>query len=59
MIFTVKVKVEVVRSVTVEAATIDHAERLGLEKAKELSGGVDGYVMSVQSFPNRKDKDDQ
>lgn len=53
MIYTVEVKVQVIRQVVVEASTIDDAERLGLEKAKALLGGADGSVISVQNFPHK------
>jgi len=56
MIYTVEVKVQVIRQVVVDAATIDDAERLGLEKAKALLGGTDGVVVSVQSFPHKNER---
>ena len=51
MIYMVEVKVQTIRHVTVEAATIDEAEQLGLEEAKALVGGVDGTVLGVWNNP--------
>lgn len=56
MIYTVEVRVQVIRHVVVDAATIDDAERLGLEKAKAMLGGAEGLVLSVQSFPHKKER---
>lgn len=53
MIYMVGVKVETIRHVTVEAATIEEAERLGLEEAKRLVGGIDGQVLEVYSDPKQ------
>lgn len=56
MIYTVEVQVQVIRHVVVDAATIDDAERLGLEKAKAMLGGAEGSVISVQSFPHKNER---
>ena len=53
MIYMVEVKVETIRHVTVEAATIDEAEALGLQEAKALVGGIDGTVLEVYSDPRK------
>jgi len=53
MIYMVEVKVETIRHVTVEAATIDEAEELGLQEAKALVGGIDGTVLEVYSDPKQ------
>ena len=53
MIYMVEVKVETIRHVTVEAATIDEAEALGLQEAKALVGGIDGTVLEVYSDPKQ------
>jgi len=58
MIYNVKVQVEVIRTVTVEASTIDDAERVGLDKAIALAGGIDGFVLSVSSLPTKKGTND-
>lgn len=46
--YKVEVKVETVRNVVVEAATIDEAEVLGSQEAMALVGGVDSTVLSVE-----------
>lgn len=51
MIYMVEVKVETIRHVTVDAATIDEAEQLGLREAMALVGGIDGTVLGVWSNP--------
>lgn len=53
MIYMVGVKVETIRHVTVEAATIEEAEELGLQEAKALVGGIDGTVLEVYSDPKQ------
>ena len=53
MIYMVEVKVETIRHVTVDAATIDEAEQLGLQEAKALVGGIDGTVLEVYSNPKQ------
>jgi len=53
MIYMVEVKVETIRNVTVDAATIDEAEELGLQEAKALVGGIDGTVLEVYSDPKQ------
>jgi hypothetical protein len=53
MIYMVEVKVETIRHVTVDAATIDEAEQLGLQEAKALVGGVDGTFLDVYSDPKK------
>ncbi len=53
MIYMVEVKVETIRHVCVEAATIDEAEALGLQEAKALVGGIDGTVLEVYSDPKQ------
>jgi len=53
MIYMVEVKVETIRHVTVDAATIDEAEELGLQEAKALVGGIDGTVLEVYSDPKQ------
>ncbi len=53
MIYMVEVKVETIRHVTVDAATIDEAEALGLQEAKALVGGIDGTVLEVYSNPKQ------
>ena len=53
MIYMVEVKVETIRHVCVEAATIDEAEQLGLKEAKMLVGGIDGTVLEVYSDPKQ------
>ena len=49
----VGVKVETIRHVTVDAATIEEAEELGLKEAMALVGGVDGTVLEVYSDPKQ------
>ena len=49
----VGVKVETIRHVTVEAATIEEAEELGLKEAMALVGGIDGTVLEVYSDPKK------
>jgi hypothetical protein len=53
MIYMVEVKVETIRHVCVEAATIDEAEQLGLQEAKALVGGIDGTVLAVYNDPRQ------
>ena len=53
MIYMVGVKVETIRHVTVEAATIEEAEELGLQEAMALVGGIDGTVLEVYSDPKQ------
>jgi len=53
MIYTVGVKVETIRHVTVDAATIEEAEQLGLKEAMALVGGIDGTVLEVYSDPRQ------
>jgi len=53
MIYMVEVKVETIRHVTVEAATIEEAEELGLKEAMALVGGVDGTGLEVYSDPKQ------
>ena len=53
MIYMVGVKVETIRHVTVEAATIDEAEQRGLNEAMALVGGIDGTVLEVYSDPKQ------
>ena len=53
MIYTVGVKVETIRHVTVDAATIEEAEQLGLKEAMSLVGGIDGTVLEVYSDPKQ------
>lgn len=59
MIYMVEVKVETIRHVTVDAATIDEAEALGLQEAKALVGGIDGTVLEVYSDPRQLIGEDQ
>jgi hypothetical protein len=53
MIYMVGVKVQTIRHVTVEAATIEEAEELGLKEAMALVGGIDGTVLEVYSNPRQ------
>ena len=53
MIYMVEVKVETIRHVTVDAATIDEAEQRGLSEAKALVGGIDGTVLAVYNDPHQ------
>ena len=53
MIYMVEVKVETIRHVTVDAATIDEAEQLGLKEAKALVGGIDGTVLEMYRDPKQ------
>lgn len=53
MIYMVEVKVETIRHVTVDAATIDEAEQLGLIEAMARVGGIDGTVLGVWSDPRK------
>lgn len=53
MIYMVGVKVETIRHVTVDAATIEEAEERGLKEAMALVGGVDGTVLEVYSDPRQ------
>lgn len=53
MIYMVGVKVQTIRHVTVEAATIEEAEELGLKEAIALVRGIDGTVLEVYSNPRQ------
>jgi hypothetical protein len=53
MIYMVEVKVETIRHVCVDAATLEEAETRGLNEAKALVGGVDGTVLAVYNEPKQ------
>lgn len=53
MVYNVEVKVEAIRHMTVEAATVEEAEEIGLKEAIDLVGGIDGTVLGVWSDPKK------
>jgi len=51
MVYMVEVKVTTIRHVTVEAGTLEDAERIGLEEAMKLVGGIGGEVVAIYNNP--------
>lgn len=49
--YIVEVEVKTIRHVTVDAASIEAAETVGLREAMALVGGVSGEVVSIYSRP--------